>query len=68
MSLTQTAKQAAASVPAAYLLSWAAGVPWDMVAAFLACVWTLGLMWQAWIWKPWVRPALERRGTLKPKT
>jgi hypothetical protein len=48
-------------VPVAYLFGWVAGVRWDMVAGFLACLWTLGLMWQAWLWKPWIKPWLARK-------
>jgi len=32
-----------------------------MVAAFLACVYTLGLIWVSWFWKPWIKPWLIRR-------
>ena len=51
----------AASVPPAYLVGFIGGIQWDKIAAFLACVWTLGLMWKAWIWTPFVKPWLERR-------
>lgn len=59
--IAATAQKAAASVPFAYLFGWAAGIQWDMVAGFLAAVWTLGLMWQHWLWKPFVKPWWERR-------
>lgn len=59
--LISVAQKAAASVPPAYLLGWVAGVRWDMVAAILTCVWTLGLIWQSWLWRPLVKPWWERR-------
>ena len=65
MSLSDGAQKVAASVPTAFLVSWMAGVRWDMVAAFLACAWTLGLMWQAWLWKPFIKPWLEKRKASK---
>jgi hypothetical protein len=56
-----TAQKVAASLPPAYLFGWLAGIEWGQVAGFLACLWTLGLMWQHWLWKPFIKPWWQKR-------
>jgi len=60
--LASAAGKVAAGIPTAYAISWFTGFPWGPVSAFLACMWTLGLMWKHWIWQPVVKPWLARRG------
>lgn len=60
-SAVDLAKGAVSAMPGGYLLAWMVGIPVEKGAAFFALLWSLGLIVQNWIWKPWIKPALNRR-------
>ena len=54
-------QKVAGSVPVVYFGTWLIDFPWPSIAAMLAAVWTLGLIWKAWIWTPYLQPWLASR-------
>lgn len=56
----EAVKTIVSAAPSGYLVAWIAGIPVEKWAAFAALVWTLGLMLQNWIWKPWLKPRWHR--------
>jgi hypothetical protein len=57
---TIAGKLATAS-PIVYLGGWLMGLPWPQIAAMLAALWTIGLMWKSWIWTPFLKPWWDRK-------
>lgn len=55
-----TVRAVFSAMPGGYLIAWLVGIPVEKWAALAALVWTIGLMVQNWLWKPWLKPLWRR--------